>query len=137
MKTLTWQKPGQQNVAQELIKIIINYVAELRTTKNHAITFLEKNRQDNLSSIDQIIIEIPGNDLTPEEKLLKKDMEECMQQAIRQLPEKTRIVYCMAKEDHMSYKQISEALDISERTVNTHMTTAIRRLTENLQKYFR
>jgi len=37
----------------------------------------------------------------------------------------------------MSYKQISEALDISERTVNTHMTTAIRRLTENLQKYFR
>ncbi|EDV00096.1 hypothetical protein BACCOP_02890 [Phocaeicola coprocola DSM 17136] len=23
MKTLTWQKPGQQNVAQELIKIII------------------------------------------------------------------------------------------------------------------
>ena len=32
MKTLTWQKPGQQNVAQELIKIIINYVAELRYT---------------------------------------------------------------------------------------------------------
>jgi len=33
VKTLTWQKPGQQNVAQELIKIIINYVAELRFTK--------------------------------------------------------------------------------------------------------
>ena len=33
MKTLTWQKPGQQNVAQELIKIIINYVAELRYNK--------------------------------------------------------------------------------------------------------
>ena len=30
MKTLTWQKPAQQNVAQELITIIINYVAELR-----------------------------------------------------------------------------------------------------------
>ena len=34
MKTLTWQKHGQQNVAQELIKIIINYVAELRYNKN-------------------------------------------------------------------------------------------------------
>ena len=33
MKTLTWQKPGQRNVAQELIKIIINYVAELRYKK--------------------------------------------------------------------------------------------------------
>ncbi|RGZ20372.1 hypothetical protein DXA01_23715 [Bacteroides caccae] len=35
MKTLTWQKPGQQNVAQELIKIIINYVAELRMYKKY------------------------------------------------------------------------------------------------------
>ena len=35
MKTLTWQKPGQQNVAQELIKIIINYVAELRIINIH------------------------------------------------------------------------------------------------------
>lgn len=34
MKTLTWQKPGQQNVAQELIKIIINYVAELRVNRS-------------------------------------------------------------------------------------------------------
>lgn len=107
------------------------------TVKNHALSFLEKHRQDNLSSINQIVIEIPGNDLTPEEKLLKKDMEENMQQAIQQLPEKTRIVYCMAKEELMSYKQISEALDISERTVNTHMTNAIRKLTASLQKYFK
>ncbi|WP_229037618.1 hypothetical protein, partial [Phocaeicola dorei] len=31
-----WQKPGQQNVAQELIKIIINYVAELRYIKTNS-----------------------------------------------------------------------------------------------------
>ncbi len=42
MKTLTWQKPGQQNVAQELIKIIINYVAELRVDKV-AIAFTRDN----------------------------------------------------------------------------------------------
>jgi len=30
VKTLTWQNPGQHFVAQELIKIIINHVAELR-----------------------------------------------------------------------------------------------------------
>lgn len=107
------------------------------TVKHHAITFLEKNRQDNLCSIDLITAEIPGNDLTPEEKLLKKDMEEALRQAIKQLPEKTRLVYCMAKEEQMSYKQISEALDISERTVNTHMTNALRKLTESLQKYFK
>lgn len=123
---------------RENLKDVKDWDSYLFTTvKNHAITFLEKNRQNNLSSIDQFTIEIAGNELTPEEKLLKKDMEENIQQAIQQLPEKTRIVYCMAKEEYMSYKQISEALDISERTVNTHMTTAIRKLTESLQKYFR
>ena len=41
---LTWQKPGQQNVAQELIKIIINYVAELRNLlfEGKALTLLQK-----------------------------------------------------------------------------------------------
>ena len=36
MKSLTWQIPGQHFAAQELIKIIINYVAELRVKKLHA-----------------------------------------------------------------------------------------------------
>ena len=49
MKTLTWQKPGQQNVAQELIKIIINYVAELRLSiisKVNAILEDVKNKTE-------------------------------------------------------------------------------------------
>ncbi|MCG2651722.1 hypothetical protein JJE63_00005, partial [Alloprevotella tannerae] len=37
-----WQKPGQQNVAQELIKIIINYVAELRLKKPRSAICLPK-----------------------------------------------------------------------------------------------
>ena len=32
--SLTWQNPGQHFVAQELIKIIINHVAELREVTN-------------------------------------------------------------------------------------------------------
>ena len=51
MKTLTWQKPGQQNVAQELIKIIINYVAELRF-----LTFGEFNGDDTFDN-EKVIID--------------------------------------------------------------------------------
>ena len=47
MKTLTWQKPGQQNVAQELIKIIINYVAELRYITKVLIDFLNRRAFEN------------------------------------------------------------------------------------------
>ena len=50
MKTLTWQKPGQQNVAQELIKIIINYVAELREYEEYLV-LLPDNSQETLTAI--------------------------------------------------------------------------------------
>ena len=55
MKTLTWQKPGQQNVAQELIKIIINYVAELR------IDFIDLERKAADPSVKVLLLCNPHN----------------------------------------------------------------------------
>lgn len=64
------------------------------TVKNHAITFLEKNRQDNLSSIDQFTIEIAGNELTPEEKLLKKTWKKiCSKPSNNCLKNQNRLLY--------------------------------------------
>ncbi|WP_229091544.1 hypothetical protein, partial [Bacteroides nordii] len=49
-----WQKPGQQNVAQELIKIIINYVAELRLNKINTEKTIKQESQ-NIVYIDRSI----------------------------------------------------------------------------------
>ena len=42
MKNLTWQNPGQLFAAQELIKITINYVAELRVK-----TYISREQYDS------------------------------------------------------------------------------------------
>lgn len=107
------------------------------TVKNHALSFLNRNIQDNLTPLDQFEVEIAEDELSPEEKLLKEEMENTISQAILQLPEKTKLVYFMVREEHMSYKQVSEALGISERTVNTHMTTAIRKIVSKLHTYLK
>ena len=60
MKTLTWQKPGQQNVAQELIKIIINYVAELRNNN----LGLPKTASEDMFFSDGIAIPLSGFKVT-------------------------------------------------------------------------
>ena len=70
MKTLTWQKPGQQNVAQELIKIIINYVAELRKKKSTETEEEEKagnvvqyrDKDAVLSGLEQTLPYLRGKD---------------------------------------------------------------------------
>ena len=54
MKTLTWQKPGQQNVAQELIKIIINYVAELRFIKGPVVNWQNVRQEDGSIKVELV-----------------------------------------------------------------------------------
>ena len=72
MKTLTWQKPGQQNVAQELIKIIINYVAELRLYRNYRLPIPVAR-----------IVQYVGVDLPPYEESTYKSQETALPRFIR------------------------------------------------------
>ncbi|MBW9199559.1 RNA polymerase sigma-70 factor [Bacteroidales bacterium SW299] len=108
------------------------------TVKHHALNFLEKNKSSFLTYTADFSIELPDEiSQTPEELLLRSEVEEAMRQAVDSLPMKTKIVYYMAKEEHMSYKAISEALNISERTVNSHLTAAVRKLTQSLRLFFK
>ena len=48
--------------------------------------------------------------------------------AIESLPEKCREVFLLCKRDNLSYKEVSEELSISEKTVENHMTKAMKAL---------
>ena len=45
--------------------------------------------------------------------------------ALNRLPEKTRKIFMMSRRDSMSYQEISEALDISVKTVEFHISKAL------------
>jgi len=51
---------------------------------------------------------------------------------VAQLPDKCRIIYRMSREEGLSTKQISSALTISEKTVEGHITKALKHIRENL-----
>ena len=71
MKTLTWQKPGQQNVAQELIKIIINYVAELRFRKIQKGTIQVFTCKKLLMTKKKLPVRFTGQHFTIDKVLIK------------------------------------------------------------------
>lgn len=48
-----------------------------------------------------------------------------IQNAIDNLPEKTRRIFLMSRHDNMTYQQISNALDISVKTVEFHISKAL------------
>lgn len=65
---------------------------------------------------------------SPHTQLEKKELSERLQSAIRQLPEKPRTVYLMSRVENLSYKEIAERLDISIKTVESHIGNSLKTL---------
>lgn len=62
------------------------------------------------------------------------ELNEAYQQALQALPERCREIFLM-KRTGLSQKEISECLDISEKTVENQMTKALKILREALSDY--
>jgi RNA polymerase sigma-70 factor (family 1) len=67
-----------------------------------------------------------------EDYLLEKELQEQITASINKLPEKCRIVFKLSREQGLTHKQIAEELDIAEKTVEAHISKAIKDIRSNL-----
>jgi RNA polymerase sigma-70 factor (ECF subfamily) len=59
-----------------------------------------------------------------------------LQQELAKLPEKTQIIFLMSRSGEYSGKEIAEKLNVSPKTVEAHITKAIKHLKSSLGEYF-
>ncbi len=64
-----------------------------------------------------------------------EDLESIIAQAIAALPEKTRAIFLLSREEDLSYKEISEQLDTSVKNVEYHMGNALKILRSFLESH--
>jgi len=69
---------------------------------------------------------------TPEEELITKESICLLNAAINSLPDKCKMTFKLIREDKLKYKEVAAILDISIKTVEAHLATAIRKLREAL-----
>ena len=67
-----------------------------------------------------------------EDYLFEKELSEQITNAVNQLPEKCRIVFKLSREQGLTHKQIAAELDISEKTVEAHISKAMKDIRGNL-----
>lgn len=70
-----------------------------------------------------------------DEYVFAKEMTERIAGAIAQLPDKCSIVFKMSREQGMTNKQIAKELEIAEKTVEAHISKAIRVLRNDLATF--
>ncbi|WP_109831492.1 RNA polymerase sigma-70 factor [Reichenbachiella versicolor] len=73
--------------------------------------------------------------LNPEEILNNEELSKRINHCIDELPEKGRQVFRMNRYEGKKYKEIAEELNISIKTVEGHMTNALKKLRMALAEY--
>ncbi|MDT3402238.1 RNA polymerase sigma-70 factor [Mucilaginibacter terrae] len=85
-----------------------------------------------LIDIEEAAGEVSGVDST-QLWLSERELKQQLDYHIEQLPEKCRLVFKMSREECMSHAEIAQKLEISEKTVEAHITRALKVLKNNLK----
>ncbi len=120
---------------KESLLAIQNFEGYLfKMVKHESLNYIKntKNRDSGNVLVDDIqdYLVIDRND--PEKRMINNDLGRLLQQVIEALPPKRGIVFKMVKDEQMSYKEVGEILEISERTVEVHLKLVIKDLRKAL-----
>jgi len=70
----------------------------------------------------------------PDDLLQAKFLEEYINNIIEQLPEKCKLVYIYSRKNEMSVQEIASEMNIAGKTVEAHLTKALKVLRLNLKE---
>ncbi|MDE1190925.1 MAG: RNA polymerase sigma-70 factor [Arachidicoccus sp.] len=123
------------NIWKHRKKLLI--IEELRiylyiSTRNTALNYLKKENKHTIFNIDTADVWLKADDVTPEQLAISTETYHKINNAIRMLPAKCRLIYKLIKEDGLKYKEAAELLGLSLKTVETQMGIAIKKLHEAL-----
>ena len=104
--------------------------------RNQALAMQKKKGGISQEPIELFSVYIAAEGDTPEDVILHEELESLVEKAFARLPERCRMIYYLVREEGKSYRETAEMLGISERTVNSQMTIAKRKLTDLLCDYF-
>ena len=79
--------------------------------------------------------ELAAERIETEDRLTGMDLQLMFDKQISQLPEKCREVFVLSRVQYLSIKEISSRMQISTKTVENHLTNALRRLRAQLGEY--
>jgi RNA polymerase sigma-70 factor (ECF subfamily) len=121
-----WNDRARLNEIDDLQLYI--YVA----VKNNSLRKLKQVNKKSTLSIDALNIEMDSLYQNPEQKILSNESVKDIDSAINSLPQRARLIFKLAKEDRMKYKEIASLLNISVKTVDHQLSIALKKITSAL-----
>lgn len=102
--------------------------------RNTALTYLKKNKELQTLEIDENC-ERTNFENMPEQQLAQLELSKIIDSTVNALPTKCQLAYRLIKEEGLSYKEACQVLQISQKTLETHISAALKRLRQTLDIY--
>lgn len=99
-----------------LRKVAVNKT--LNHIRSHKVNFEQED----------VILHIPTTEDSPQHVLEARDLQSVITEAVDSLPEKCRLVFGLSRFEELSYREISEKLNVSIKTVENQMSKALKNL---------
>ncbi len=122
-----WESRAQIDLNQNIQSYLFTSV------KNRSLNYIRDNQKYRSRVLDLDCGEI---DLMAEtDQSGVQELQAKISQALASLPEKCRLVFEMSRFKEMKYREIAEELDISQKTVEAHMSKAMKTLRVELKDH--
>lgn len=124
-----WNRRNELNLQGSL-------AAYLHTSVRYkCIHYIEKNitRRDYLVQLAEVAIS--SSSPNAEINLQLKEMQQIINKAVAKMPPKMQEVYKLSRQEHLSYKEISDCMSISVETVKKHIQHALRLIRKDIASY--
>ena len=101
----------------------------LAMARNAALAELQKKKQ-RFADIEAADLNSPlvASEQDPEHALIFQQSSQLVTDAVNSIKENTRIIFCLSRDEGLKYREIADVLNISEKTVELHMSKALRHL---------
>ena len=112
----------------ETLEIIGHLSGYLYTSTRNRIFKLIAKKSNAQTYITAIAKSINDGHCITDHRVRQNMLTEIIEKEIASLPTKMRIVFELSRKANLSHKEIAEQLDISEETVKSHITHALKQL---------
>ncbi len=103
--------------------------------KNRCLNELRKMKYKHQFIEEAVAINLSTVNNTPHKDMEREELFRKLNDLVNALPRQRRLIFKMIKEDGLTAKQTAEILQLSPRTVETHLYKAIKKLEEEITDY--
>lgn len=129
---------------KEKLPVIENYSVYLLTIVKHkCLNYLYRQRtwnevsQNILSDTEwELKMRISSLQSCEPEDIYSQELQQLFNETLKQIPEKSRRIFNMSRQDNMSYPKIADEMHLSQKSVEFHISKVLSVLRTALSDYF-